>query len=196
MLYVLALAHGKFYVGLSNRQNYSRVQDHFLGRAGCAWTNLHPPLRVILLLPTAWSTEDEEDALTLKIMHVHGWTNVRGGRWCTPTLLAPPILFSPSSHCKKCFRCQSTQHTSKDCQETTTLRCFRCDSVGHVVQDCPNPVRCFQCRETGHRSKDCLHDTKCFQCDQSGHTTRTCTNRVKCFRCNQPGHMASVCKKK
>jgi hypothetical protein len=195
MLYVLALDHGKFYVGLSNRKNgWSRIQEHFHGRSGCSWTLLHPPRQVILTLSVGgYSTEEEENVLTLRIMHIYGWTNVRGGRWCTPTMVRPPIL---SSSVSGCFKCQSTEHTSRQCDAKGTMpsiRCFRCNELGHLLQFCPNPIRCFKCDQTGHYQRDCTSLAKCFQCGQSGHMTRTCSNAVKCFHCHQTGHMMSLC---
>jgi hypothetical protein len=153
MLYVLCLVEGKFYVGLTRRDDFSRVQEHFDGH-GCQWTHLYPPVKVLSVM--SGQTEEEEDRLTLWIMFCHGWNHVRGGRWSTPILKINPLFspYIPGSGQFSCFKCQSRAHLSKDCRKNFNpspfLQCFRCKGHGHFSAQCPNPVRCYKCHGHGH----------------------------------------------
>lgn len=82
-LYVLALANGCFYVGLTaNIAN--RMEQHFSGK-GAEWTKLHPPVRIMHTIDTgtknALEAELMEDEATLILMLRYGSDKVRGGHF-------------------------------------------------------------------------------------------------------------------
>jgi hypothetical protein len=84
-VYVLKLEGGKFYVGYS-REVETRIASHFLG-LGAKFTQKYKPLEVVsvksgdLLL---------ENVTTIALMAVHGWDEVRGGKYCKLAMQSPP----------------------------------------------------------------------------------------------------------
>ncbi|CAG8474109.1 7137_t:CDS:10, partial [Funneliformis mosseae] len=73
------------------------------------------------------------------------------------------------------FKCGSTEHISRDCEEKgndgeddqknfrNNQTCHNCNREGHISRDCPEPKRggrkCYKCNEEGHMSKDCTADS-------------------------------------
>lgn len=84
-LYVLELANGNFYVGMTRNVD-ARFKKHLSG-TGSHWTALHRPLRVLRCADTGLTSDSEaariEDALTLQTMEQFGRHRVRGGQYCT-----------------------------------------------------------------------------------------------------------------
>lgn len=82
-LYVLALADGCFYVGLTGDITH-RTQQHF-GGEGAEWTKLHPPVRVVHTIGTGTrdgrAAEQMEDEVTVTLMLRYGIDKVRGGHF-------------------------------------------------------------------------------------------------------------------
>lgn len=82
-LYVLALADGCFYVGLTSDVTH-RTQQHF-GGEGAEWTKLHPPLRILHTIGTGTrdgrAAEQMEDEVTVTLMLRYGIDKVRGGHY-------------------------------------------------------------------------------------------------------------------
>lgn len=82
--YVLELADGYYYVGISNNI-VRRAHQHQQGN-GAVWTQLHPPIRV--LFQHEHDVEDEkaaekiENEMTVQLMVERGWRLVRGGYFC------------------------------------------------------------------------------------------------------------------
>jgi predicted GIY-YIG superfamily endonuclease len=74
-LNVLLLEGNKFYVGYSERPVSVRFFEHF-NAEGAQWTSLHPPVQVLEIHPV-WI--EEENELTLTMMKIYGWWNVRDG---------------------------------------------------------------------------------------------------------------------
>ncbi|RUR71073.1 hypothetical protein EJP67_28865 [Variovorax guangxiensis] len=82
-IYVLALAGGHFYVGMTD--NFARrFRQHCSGIAA-EWTTLHPPLQALRCVPTGTSNRSQaakmEDEVTLALMLQHGADKVRGGQY-------------------------------------------------------------------------------------------------------------------
>lgn len=118
-IYVLALAHGKYYVGKSTNV-HERIKYHFSGR-GCVWTRIHKPYKVIKVVKNC--DNFDEDKYTKIYMKEYGIDNVRGGSYCqieiddlTKDFLRKEILSSSDS-------------------------CFYCEERGHYIQKCPNIKR-------------------------------------------------------
>jgi hypothetical protein len=88
-VYTLELADGYFYVGYSDDVD-RRTAEHFLGR-GSMWTRLHPPVKVLSVVP---GTKELENSTTIALMCIHGWRKVRGGAWCSIELKSMPLPLS------------------------------------------------------------------------------------------------------
>ncbi len=73
-IYVLALEHGKYYVGYSEDVE-TRINQHKAGN-GSEWTKLHHPIKTICVVKAG--DENHERNMTLKYMEKCGVENVRG----------------------------------------------------------------------------------------------------------------------
>jgi predicted GIY-YIG superfamily endonuclease len=82
--YVLELAGGNFYVGISGNAK-RRHQQHIEGK-GAAWARLHKPKRVLFQheheVADCRAAELLENEITVRLMCEHGWKKVRGGYFC------------------------------------------------------------------------------------------------------------------
>lgn len=83
-LYVLELADGHYYIGMTLHIK-DRIKQHFSG-AGAKWSRLHPPVKVIYKQKTEVfdypSIRKKEDELTILYARLHGTDKVRGGEYC------------------------------------------------------------------------------------------------------------------
>jgi hypothetical protein len=84
-VYVLKLEGGKFYVGYS-REVETRIASHFLG-LGAKFTQKYKPLEVVSVKPGDLLLEN---VTTIALMAVHGWDEVRGGKYCRLAMQSPP----------------------------------------------------------------------------------------------------------
>lgn len=95
-IYVLELSDEKYYVGQS-KNPAQRIKEHFVGD-GSSWTQLHKPVEVVRIIETnvsSWRAALEiETLLTLELMKVYGWQNVRGGPYSASDLVCEPPLLS------------------------------------------------------------------------------------------------------
>lgn len=95
-LYVLELSGEKYYVGQS-RNPIQRINEHFAGD-GSSWTRLHKPVGIVKIINTnfsSWRAALEMEALlTLELMKIYGWKNVRGGPYSASDLVCEPIPLS------------------------------------------------------------------------------------------------------
>lgn len=91
-VYVLRLQDEKYYVGQSKHPD-ERIKEHFEGK-GSKWTQEHSPVelvKVIQTVTTNWRAALEiEKTLTLELMKVYGWKNVRGGGYSVCNLAKIP----------------------------------------------------------------------------------------------------------
>lgn len=83
--YVLELAAGHYYAGISN--NILRRERQHRNGNGAAWTKLHPPIRLLFQRERDVADDREaeqiENEMTVRLMAEHGWRNVRGGFFCS-----------------------------------------------------------------------------------------------------------------
>lgn len=84
-VYVLALEHNKYYVGIS-LDPQKRFQQHISGgKDSASFCKKHPPKAIVEVIETNTKKMIEacklEDQITVKYMHKYGTTNVRGGRF-------------------------------------------------------------------------------------------------------------------
>ena len=86
-VYTLELEDGHYYVGYTE-SICTRVAQHWVGRGGSQWTQLHRPVRVLDVIPGG---PELEDPTTIAVMARKGWRCVRGGSWSSPHLTAMPL---------------------------------------------------------------------------------------------------------
>jgi hypothetical protein len=92
-LYVLELEEGKYYVGVTYEFG-RRLNQHMAGD-GALWTARYKVRRVerVELIIDQDPHEVEKD-VTLQLMRIHGYQNVRGGPWCQVEMKSEPRIFS------------------------------------------------------------------------------------------------------
>ena len=115
IIYILRLHGGKYYVGkTSNLQN--RLDDHFVGDEGSAWTRKYKPIE----LEASFENCDDfdEDKYTIKYMSKYGIDNVRGGTFCQIHLD------------------DSTQNVIRKMITGSNDLCYHCGGAGHFAADC------------------------------------------------------------
>mmetsp|Transcript_8170 Transcript_8170/g.20575 ORF Transcript_8170/g.20575 Transcript_8170/m.20575 type:complete len:217 (-) Transcript_8170:180-830(-) len=130
-IYVLQLEHGSYYVGKSEDIR-ARVQSHYDGTAGCAWTSQFPPVSPIPPT-TPWLPDFEswERAETLSLMKDYGHNRVRGWKYTMPELDSDSIeslyndIVERFDLCRKCGR---SSHMVSKCyasSEASWISSFR-----------------------------------------------------------------------
>lgn len=82
-LYVLRLADGKWYVGITSKTPEIRFQEHLEGTKAAYWTAKHKPIEIVyredLGDTTKAKAERRENKYTRELMKQRGINNVRGG---------------------------------------------------------------------------------------------------------------------
>ena len=93
-LYILDLKEGKWYVGITYEFG-RRLNQHMSGE-GAMWTMRYPVERVSRVeLIKSGDPHQVEREVTLQLMQIYGYQNVRGGPWCQVEMSRePPFLFS------------------------------------------------------------------------------------------------------
>jgi len=85
-IYVLALENDRYYVGITMNLN-QRLAQHWQGQ-GSLWTKKFKPQFVLSVKYPATSQDEKE--VTLQMMRIYGWENVRGSGWSKIDLLTKP----------------------------------------------------------------------------------------------------------
>jgi len=112
-IYILELEGGHYYVGRSTTPDV-RIEAHQTSM-GAVWTQLHPVLRVLEVIP---GDRFDEDKYVLKTMDQRGIDKVRGGSYSNIKLTA-------------------AQRKSLESQLAhTNDRCARCGRKGHFIASC------------------------------------------------------------
>jgi len=115
-IYILKLKQGKYYIGKTTNPNI-RIGNHFKS-CGSTWTKRYRPVKVEKLIKT--KDHFDEDKWTLKYMDKKGVNNVRGGSFCQMKLtpdVESTILRMLNGSKDRCFKCGSTEHFVKDCND-------------------------------------------------------------------------------
>jgi len=86
--YVLSLKNNKYYVGLSSQIN-KRITNHFKNRT-TNWIKKYPVINVKCIINNC--SKVFENDLTLYLMNIYGWQNIRGGAWTKVNMTKPPDL--------------------------------------------------------------------------------------------------------
>jgi predicted GIY-YIG superfamily endonuclease len=135
-IYVLKLARGKYYVGMT-RRNIDRVLDHIDGK-GAAWTKKYPPseTKPIFSFQEGLRLSDE-NRITLEMMKKFKVSNVRGGSWCKVRMSMNEIKkvqkeISVIGINKR--RKSTTSASLKNSKKVST--CSRCGREGHNRNKC------------------------------------------------------------
>lgn len=112
IIYGLACAHDKYYVGRTN--SASRIDDHFEGN-GAAWTRIHKPYKRLF---SVQGDRYDEDKHVLRLMDQFGVDNVRGGSFAKVEMtvedrrIVERLLRGAND---RCFRCGDTDHFVSAC---------------------------------------------------------------------------------
>jgi predicted GIY-YIG superfamily endonuclease len=119
-VYVLSLAQGKYYVGVTTNIN-SRMRNHANGE-GSRWTRIYKPRAII----HSHEEQDKYDEIntTIAYMNLYGIENVRGGPWVTDTVTLNMVYHDgiiERSANNRCMRCGRNNHYAKACYSTRAV---------------------------------------------------------------------------
>ncbi|RQM11656.1 hypothetical protein B5M09_013678 [Aphanomyces astaci] len=202
-IYVLALTHGKFYVGKTSRPNVEdRLDEHKRGN-GSAWTKRFPPLSVADVIHNADPFDEEK--VTKQWMLQHGVANVRGGSY-SRVELPPEQIASIENQLRgitdQCFKCGQSGHFANKCTAVVEDD----DSSEEVEEE---EEVCGRCGREGHDKSACYAKTHgngvnwCLRCGREGHEDASCyasSHSVLsefpdecCARCGREGHARAQC---
>ncbi len=172
-IYALRLRDGKYYVGRTAEDRLqTRLEEHFSGHGGCAWTRRHAP--VALLHSRTGCTPFDEDAETLRLMDTYGVDEVRGGKYSSTELSTDQreeIEASLRSATDRCFACGGGHFVGR-CPERAGAGwepehepCIRCGGA-HLLRHCRRTdyvelppegnVECTRCGRNNHRFERCI----------------------------------------
>ena len=176
-IYVLKLARGKYYVGMTKR-NIDRVLDHIDGK-GAVWTKKSPPSKSKPIISFQENLRaSDEDRITLATMKKYGIQNVRGGSYCQIRLSAGTIAsieekLAPKRPKKKSKSPQARTRSSTT-KKKTKPKCSRCGRTSH------NASKCYaKTYENGKKipakaASKGKGKAKCSRCGRNSHTVKTC----------------------
>ena len=178
-IYVLELAHGKYYVGKTNNPQF-RLENHFSSN-GSEWTKIYKPLNVFELIPNC--DDYDEDKITRKYMDKYGINNVRGGSFVSVNLD------------------NSTLEVLNKMRNGTNNKCFTCGKEGHFSNNCFK--RLNKNNFINYTNK--VVDYNNYESDEDINYCKKLTNNKKtknnskqtfvnkCFRCGREGHCSTNC---
>lgn len=86
-VYVLRLEGDNYYVGMTRRELWRRLNEHFNGH-GAEWTARHEPIELVEAVGGV--SKQVERLKTIEWMYRKGWENVRGGAWTQCERKHPP----------------------------------------------------------------------------------------------------------
>ncbi|GLD97323.1 hypothetical protein PINS_up006007 [Pythium insidiosum] len=209
-IYVLALTHGKFYVGKTSRPNVEdRLDEHKRGN-GSAWTKRYPPVAVADVIHNADPFDEEK--VTKQWMLQHGVANVRGGSYSRVEL--PPEEIASIEHqlrgiTDQCFKCGQSGHFANKCTAEVDDDDSSDEGEEDEADDEGEAEVCGRCGRQGHNTSACYAKTHgngpnwCLRCGREGHEEASCYARSHvaltefpsecCARCGREGHTRAEC---
>lgn len=166
-VYVLLLHLNKIYVGYTERGDMMRIVEHFRG-VGAKWTQIYRP---IMLLGWFEGTKTDEERLTLEMMRMAGWQNVRGGKYVRVDMRSPPeeMLTKETKllivRTRDLLGREERLEIDKLSVPVYHGRCVRCARYGHTDTYCLSRAytrgRCLRCNHSGHESNECKEEIFC-----------------------------------
>lgn len=167
VIYVLACAGGKFYVGKTEKEVSTRFEQH-LACEGSAWTKLNPAHSIVETVPDGPFLED---AKTLEYMRMHGVDNVRGGKYAHTVLLQTErdeIDRSVRHENGICMQCGATDHFVAQCSSRPTAKTK--ESTVRVAVTTKKVVRIGDNSKADRRC--------CYRCGRNTHWIVNCYART------------------
>jgi len=170
-VYVLALVKNKYYVGYTERKDYIRIDEQFYG-VGAMWVKMYPPTSLLAFFP---GNKEDENIITIELMKLLHWQNVRGGKYCNPYMWRIPIELEPKE-ADKILNILGVLYNNK-------LGNIGLGEMEIVKSSVPAYLgRCTRCMRWGHTDTYCLSRAfsrgRCYRCNHEGCQTETCKQEV------------------
>jgi len=191
-VYVLLCENNLYYVGKTERQLDSRIEEHF-SLNGNEWTRRNKPIKVVKQIPNA--DEFDEDKYTKMYMKMYGIDNVRGGTYTQMNLPDYSIVALENELCTAsdlCFICKGRGHFASHCparcsasSDSVPDRYVAVQIVDIATSNTQDVITCFKCGRTGHYANACYAPSCMNQLSTLGDVT--------CFKCGRQGHYANSC---
>ena len=198
MIYVLLLEQGKIYVGYSERTNGERFLEHF-NHSGSRWTVKYKPVQVLQILEGGRNDEDE---MTLKMMHKYGWWNVRGGNWCQVEMCTCPKALlewqqvnMPTKLGQKKASAIKPIHLAKQrmVKVQKARACTRCGRTSHSREQCYAKTITTNKALVEAESESESESHSDSQQELDSQESDSSVSTAACFRCGRNSHWSKDC---
>ena len=180
-IYILELAHGKYYVGKTSNLA-QRLEEHQKGN-GSRWTQIHP---MVKLVESFQGDVFDEDKYVKIYMMKYGIDQVRGGSYSQVKLdddARAAVTKELHGTSDSCFRCGRDNHFVQQCYakhhvDGTAL-------TRHQVGLSDHP-------QTAYKKKE-VYSRPCLKC-KGNHDILICPQKgVICYRCGRTDHWKITC---
>lgn len=177
-LYVLELADGYFYVGVTDKPQH-RLAQHRHHQYSCHWLRMHPmkagtgfygKLRVC-------TSDRAEDTEVVRLMRIHGVDKVRGGSFMQIVLSSEERRTLEKGASVGCT--QTQRHNSN--------LCVRCGKPGHIANNC------IETTDSNGKSLAHVPLSRSIPFKNINPETYEVSMKAPCYRCGRYSHWAPDC---